>query len=135
MSKNRQKIMRSIYLKEEEYSLVVGYQEGIGAKNFSDAVHYLIHRAFENVDHISEYREHFIELKEEVKELKKDREITLKLIRKQMELMENLEKKYSNHKEDLMYEIEKLSRENQILREETKPIKLHLMLEEMKEKR
>ena len=84
------------------------------------------------MNHISEYREHFIELKEEVKELKKDREITLKLIKKQMELMENLEKRYSSHKEHLEYEIQKLSRENEKLLKATEPIKLHLMLEDLK---
>lgn len=132
MSRNRQKIMKSIYFEDEQNNMIVALQTELGLNNYSDTVNVLIGRAFENLNHISEYREHFIELKEEVKELKKDREITLKLIKKQMELMENLEKRYSSHKEHLEYEIQKLSRENEKLLKATEPIKLHLMLEDLK---
>ncbi|SKB57025.1 hypothetical protein [Malaciobacter marinus] len=57
--------------------------------------------------------------------------MTLDFIKKQMALMEKLEQKYSNHKEDLEYKIDRLSKENDKLLQAIKPINLYLFEQEM----
>lgn len=131
MNKNRQKTAKSIYFDKEKHNMITALQVEMGLSNYSDTVNFLVDVAHEKLGHINVFKDEVIELKNEIKDLKKDREITLTLIKKQMALMEKLEQKYSNHKEDLEYKIDRLSKENDKLLQTIKPINLYLFEQEM----
>lgn len=123
------KTQKSIHLEEELINLINAYP----FKNLTHGVNYFARKGLNDYSYIERYSEEVQELRNELKEQKKelaeirnDNKILIECIKKSEEKQENLI--MNNNKF-----IEELKKENKKLLAATEPIKIFLFQQEMKE--